>query len=188
VPASQQADPAVNESRQEPGGVNFTPPFPTELPDGGAKGLMGAANEYALRLRAFYNARAIWHRRFYRLSGMLVILAGAGLPVLANLDYPGKSTVVSLAGMAVAVLTALHAFYRWDQSWILLRHTEGALTAAYWAWRLDVPVDTPADDKDAIVRTKAFLALLAQIRDEESLTFFKGITFPAATTTHSGGR
>jgi hypothetical protein len=168
--------------------VNFTPPFPMELPDVGAKGLMAAASEYAMRLRAFYNSRAIWHRRFYRLSGMLVILTGAGLPVLANLDYPGKSTVVSLAGMAVAVLTALHAFYRWDQSWILLRHTEGALTAAYWTWRADVPADAQPDDKDAIARTTAFLAQLAHIRDEESLTFFKNITFPAATSTHSGGR
>jgi hypothetical protein len=163
--------------------VKFRPPYPDALPDVAAKGLVGAAGEYVTRLRAFYNSRAIWHRRFYRLSGMLVILAGAGLPVLANLDYPGKFTVVSLAGMAVAVLTALNAFYRWDQSWILLRHTEAALTAAYWDWRADIPAD--AEDPKAVARTKEFLALLAQIRGEESVTFFKNLTFPATTTSHS---
>jgi hypothetical protein len=55
------------------------------------------------------------------------LLVGAGLPVLTNLDYPGKATVISLAGMVIAVFTGLHAFYRWDQSWILLRNTEGAV-------------------------------------------------------------
>ena len=145
-----------------------------------------AADEYASRVRSFYDSRATWHRRFHRLSGILLILAGAGLPVLANLDYPGKSTVISLAGMSVAVLTALHTFYRWDQSWILLRNTEGAVTAAYWAWKAGLPADgSEAETKE---KTIAFLGVLAQIRTQEATNFFENVSLPVTAGSQPGTR
>jgi hypothetical protein len=161
-------------------GVNFTQPFPTLQADIDCKGLVRAADEYAVRIRAFYHARATWHRVFHRVSGILIILVGAGLPVLTNLDYPGKATVISLAGMAVAVLTAMHAFYRWDQSWIVLRNTEGAITAAYWSWRAEV---IAAGDNEDECRTKTteFLGMLANIRTKEATDFFANVSFPANT-------
>jgi hypothetical protein len=161
--------------------VYFKQPFPKGLPDVNGKGLVAAADEYAVRLRRYYNSRATWHRVFHRVSGILVILAGAGLPVLTNLDYPGKATVISLAGMVIAVLTGLHAFYRWDQSWILLRNTEGAVTAAYWAWCASLPEGGNGTDKDTVDKTTAFLALLGQIRSQEATTFFENVALPAAT-------
>ncbi|WP_307855312.1 DUF4231 domain-containing protein [Kibdelosporangium banguiense] len=140
---------------------------------------MTAADEYAVRLRAYYDSRAGWHRVYHRLSGILIILVGAGLPVLTNLDYPAKATVVSLAGMVIAVLTGLHAFYRWDQSWILLRNTEAAVTAAYWAWRTNLPKNgTNNTDKQTVELTNAFLGQLAQIRAQEAKTFFENVTPP----------
>jgi hypothetical protein len=63
-------------------------------------------------LRSFYDVRADWHRRCDRLSGILVILTAASLPVLTSLEYPGKSLTISLVGMLVAALTGLRAFYR----------------------------------------------------------------------------
>jgi hypothetical protein len=161
--------------------VYFRQPFPKGLPDINGKGLVAAADEYAVRLRQYYNSRATWHRVFHRASGILIILAGAGLPVLTNLDYPGKATVISLAGMLVAVLTGLHAFYRWDQSWILLRNTEGAVTAAYWAWCASLPKDGDGTDKDTVDKTTAFLASLGQIRTQEATTFFENVALPTAT-------
>jgi hypothetical protein len=144
-------------------------------------GLVPVADAYATRLRAFYNSRAAWHRRFYRLSGVLVVLTGAGLPLLANLQYAGKNIVVSIAGTTVAVFTALHAFYRWDQSWILLRSTEMAVTAAYWRWRSALPPATERADADCVEMTQVFLSELAAIREHESSTFFKDLVFPSAT-------
>nr|WP_042180765.1 DUF4231 domain-containing protein [Kibdelosporangium sp. MJ126-NF4]CEL14571.1 hypothetical protein [Kibdelosporangium sp. MJ126-NF4]CTQ88936.1 hypothetical protein [Kibdelosporangium sp. MJ126-NF4] len=168
--------------------MHFIPPFPKQLPDISGKGLVAAADEYAIRVRAFYNSRAVWHRRFHRLSGVLIILAGAGLPVLANLEYPAKATVISIAGMAVAVLTGLHAFYHWDQSWILLRTTEGEVTAAYWAWRAALPPNGDDTDEQTVARTTAFLAQLGQIRTNEASNFFANVTFPAASGGQSASR
>jgi hypothetical protein len=164
----------------------FRQPFPKALPDIAGKGLVATADEYAVRLRRYYDARANWHRVFHRVSGILIILVGAGLPVLTNLDYPGKATIISLAGMVIAVLTGLHSFYRWDQSWILLRNTEGAVTAAYWEWRAGLPesadgTEDEAAEKETTEKTTAFLALLGQIRSQEATTFFENVALPAAT-------
>ncbi|RDI34426.1 uncharacterized protein DUF4231 [Lentzea flaviverrucosa] len=160
--------------------MQFKPPFFSELPDIKA-GLVLAADKYATRLRAFYNARAIWHRRFYRLGGITVILIGGSLPLIANAEYPGKTLVVSLAGTAVAVLTSLHAFYRWDQSWVLLRRTEHSITAAYWQWRAALPHESAFDTDEAMRSTREFLKTLATIREDEASAFLKDLTFPAAT-------
>lgn len=170
--------------------MKFQPPFPARLPDSNLLGYAKAVEEYALRLRGFYNSRAIWHRRFFRLSGIMVILVGAGLPVLASLDYAGKTLVVSIAGMTVAGLTALRAFYRWDHSWILLRSTEIALTAAWWEWRSRLR--TAVEDEDEPARAAAvdeaareFARQLVEIRRREAESFFADLSFPIGDTGHA---
>lgn len=161
--------------------------FPVDLPGLGDGDLVAAVDTYAGQLRDFYHSRATWHRRFYRTSGALIILAGAGLPVLANLEYNGRNVVVSLVGTLVAVLAAMHGFYRWDQSWILLRNTEITLTTAYWDWRLAVAV--PGVTSEATrERTAEFLNILGEIRNDEASTYFKNLAFPSATTPQVGPR
>jgi hypothetical protein len=157
--------------------MKFKPP--AALPDLDAQGLVDAADRYARRLQAFYNTRAIWHRRFYRLGGAVVILTGAGLPLLATLDYAGKALVVSLAGTALSVLSGLHAFYRWDQSWVLLRRTEHKITSAYWEWRTALPSDGDADGESTRL-TREFLGTLAVIRVDEARSFFDKLPSPTA--------
>lgn len=125
-----------------------------------------------LRLRQIYDLRATWHRRLYRFSGILVILAGAGLPLLVTVDYAGKDLVVAVTGVLVALVTALRAFYRWDQSWILLRKTEMAITSALWEWR----GRRSGDDRAAAVE---LLTCVDDIRKYEAESFFKDLAFPA---------
>ncbi|GGN08927.1 hypothetical protein GCM10011609_55810 [Lentzea pudingi] len=157
------------------------PAFPhhiAEMKDGA----LATADAYGTWLRSFYDVRARWHRRFYRLSGTLVILAGATLPVLTTLDYPGKDLTVSLTGVLVAGLVGLRAFYRWDQSWILLRNSEMAVTAAYLEWKT-TPGNFPAsDDVDQrAVQEKAasaFIDKLGELRRHEATSYFKDLSFP----------
>lgn len=157
-------------------------PIPVVPANVSEMGVVASIEKYALELREFYDSRATWHRRLYRVAGILVILAGTGLPLLANLDYPAKSLVVSLAGTLVAVLTALHAFYRWDQSWVLLRGTESALTKAYLEWQTTRP------DEDDLSSTQRFLELMADLRAQEAVTYFKDLPFPSAVPTQPTSR
>lgn len=163
------------------------PQFPPDL--AALKGgVVTAADAYGSWLRSFYDVRAKWHRRFYRFSGLMVILVGAALPVLTSLDYPGKTVVISLAGVLVAGLTGLRAFYRWDQSWILLRNTEMAVTAAYLEWKLtpgNLPVGdvgaTPEQEKAAHV----FIEKLGELRQHEARSYFENMAFPAVNGTQA---
>jgi hypothetical protein len=155
--------------------------FHVEMPDLNSAGFLAAIETYARHLRAIYSARANWHRRLYRLSGILVILVGSGLPMLISLDYAGKTAIVSTAGMLVAVATGLRSFYRWDQSWVLLRSTEMAITEALLDWHtrkgtLGADDDTPAEEQREIARQ--FAQKLTDIRMNEARSYFKDMWFP----------
>lgn len=171
-------------------GMKFQPPFPDVLPDPRSLGYLAAVETYALRLRSFYDARATWHRRFFRLSGITVIVVGTGLPLLVTLDYVGRNVIVSVAGVVVAGITALRAFYRWDQSWILLRDTERAITAAWWEWHsqldaIDSGEDAPSPAQREI--TRKFAQNLIEIRKHEAERFFADIAFPTHDVRGHGG-
>jgi hypothetical protein len=152
--------------------MTFRPPSYKELPSPTAEDFPAFAEAYTLRIRAFYDSRARWHRRFYRLSGIIVIITGATLPVLATSDYSHKDFVVSCAGVLVAAVTALRAFYRWDQGWVLLRQTEFAINETYWDWKGSV--QDPPDRKAA----SELLRKIQELRRREAETFFKDLTFP----------
>lgn len=158
--------------------TSFLPPYPKRLPDPGTLGYAQAVEAYLLRLRAFYHARAAWHRRFYRFSGILVILTGASLPLVATLSYAHKDFVVSLLGVAIAALTALRAFYRWDQSWILLRGTERDITHAWWDYHAEINKPTSGDD-ERHEAARLLATRLVDIRTEEAEFFFKDMKFPS---------
>lgn len=160
----------------------FRPPQLKDLPDPAEVGFPAAAEAYVLRVREFYDARAWWCRRLYRMSGMLVILVGSALPLLSTMDYAYKEPTVSIAGIAVAVVTSLRAFYRWDQSWVLLRNTEIILTKTYLAWKGSAEETTEATDEHRrLARNQAAIALIAKvsnIRQGEAESFFKDLSYP----------
>jgi hypothetical protein len=149
-------------------------PFPYDLPappDAPGSGFVAAVGDYAIRVRDYYDRRAHWHRRLYRATGIVVILVGAALPLLAAPVYPGKQLAVSLAGTLVAALTGLRAFYRWDQSWIVMRTTERAVAAAYWRWRTQIDSacgDTSVEHDVRRAATEALLERLGELQLHEA--------------------
>lgn len=164
--------------------MQFRPPYPHQLPDPGVLGYAQAVEAYLARLRTFYNSRAVWHRRFYRSSGILVILIGAGLPLVASLSYPEKDLTVSLLGVLIAALTAMRAFYRWDQSWILLRATERGITSAWWDYQAKVAAivvdgDEARAKRERDVAARELVTALLALRDEEAEGFFADMSFPS---------
>ncbi|WP_179079667.1 DUF4231 domain-containing protein [Streptomyces rectiverticillatus] len=140
------------------------------------EGFTAAAERYVLDVIDFYDVRAGWHRRLYRLSGAVVILVGAALPVLTALEFPGKSVAISGAGFLVAITTALKGLYRWDVSWILLRETEIELTRVYLAWRAGGL--GPERSDGASRSAHSLLDAVFRIRDRESSEFFKNLPDP----------
>ena len=159
--------------------MNFTPPYPDRLPDPDGLGFVKAVESYLGRLRAFYNSRAIWHRRFYRYSGILLISIGAALPVITNFDFDLKDLIIAVLGAVVAIITAVRTFYRWDKSWILLRNTEITITKAWWAYCAEIDEVAGGTDEAMLEQRRAaarkLITKLIEIRDQESQLFFKEI-------------
>ncbi|WP_198044178.1 DUF4231 domain-containing protein [Actinoalloteichus sp. GBA129-24] len=144
----------------------------------------GLAEAHVSRLRARYDWRARWHRRFFRLGGLLIILASAALPLLTTLDYENKDFVLSATGVVIAVLTGLQTFYRWDKSWATLRAAESSLTELRWEWRLrqEEAKGLTGDDADRHRReaTERMLAGVREVRLRESEDYFAELRFPSA--------
>lgn len=148
--------------------------------DSATVGFPAAAEDYVLRVQRFYDARARWHRRFYRSTGVLLIVVGASMPLLTSLDYPNQSLVLSASGLLVALLTGLRAFYQWDQSWVLLRNTEFAISKAYWEWK-GSPPETAPDDVPAPERNEAAVRMLMavlELREKEAESYFRDLAWP----------
>ncbi|MFE0374614.1 DUF4231 domain-containing protein [Streptomyces inhibens] len=141
-----------------------------------------AAERYVQHMRHFYDVRARWHRRGYRTSGIIVIGVGALLPLLATASYPHKQLIVSLAGVAVSAVTALRSFYRFDQSWILLRNTEIAISEAYLNWKLTRSEEEQAPhDIDPVERaaaTRGLIDAVMRIRRDEADSYFNELPTP----------
>jgi hypothetical protein len=139
----------------------------------------GAVEDYVLRVRDFYDSRARWHRRLYRLSTVLVILIGASLPLAASLDYPHKALWLGILGVAVAAITALRSFYHWDQFWVLLRTTETSITRAYLEWKASTQEVSDSDPGAVAARKKSagdLVDRIFNIRGNEAETFFRALT------------
>jgi Protein of unknown function (DUF4231) len=156
--------------------------LPPPLTDPKEPGFLPAAEQYVRGVRHSYDVRAHGHRRYYRVSGVVVILSGASLPLLTTLNFSHKDLTISLVGILVSAVTALRGFYRWDQMWPLLRATEFSVSASYWKWRGAVGDSAGTTDKAAADKqntaTMEMLKEIAEIRHTESSSFFKDLPFP----------
>jgi hypothetical protein len=162
----------------------FSPPSFHQVTEIAAGDYFEAAKAYALRLRRYYDARARWHRRFYRLSGILIILGGSSLPVISTRNLTNKDLIVSIIGVAISALTAMRSFYRWDESWILLRKTEIEISGIYFDWRAKYDQESSSSNQPSAELykiTSEMVTALAKARNNEANSFFKNLSFPQKT-------
>jgi hypothetical protein len=162
--------------------TRFRIPLPPPATDPSSPAFLIDSEDYVRRIWSNYDRRANEHRRYYRASGILIIVAGALLPLLTTLNYSHKSLVISAVGVSISAVTALRAFYRWDHMWALLRATEFSLSDTYWKWRGEVGeargtegAAIPAQSRDATIR---MLDEVSDIRRNEAMSFFKNLPFP----------
>ena len=141
--------------------------------------------EPVLRLRDRYRSRADRGVLFFRVSGTVLVVVGAIMPVLAIADYPFKAAAVAAAGITMSLSSSLHAFFRWDRQWQILRAAQFRLDDSYMEWRLRVhEAGGLPDGERETLWEKADRELLKRyqaVRQEESEGFFSLLDFPART-------
>lgn len=137
---------------------------------------------YAEAYRARCKALADRSRRWFRFTGVAVILSSVTLPLLTTLSFPGKDFVVSALALGIAGLSSLRSFFHWDRSWQLFRQHEIALTAQIARWEsamIDLIGSNAADaDSRAQAITREALDDLKEQRNIEFEAFFSTIGWP----------
>jgi hypothetical protein len=141
-------------------------------------------------LRDAYHRRAKWNRRFFRGTGVAVIVLSASLPLLAGFSYSGKDITIAIVGAVIAILTGLRAFYQWDQLWDFLRQSDFILTHLIGKWELDVEAAKHLPNtKSAVAIHKLTTELLDNaetVRQAESQRYFSTLRFPGGTDGEDG--
>jgi len=135
-------------------------------------------------LHDWYERRARWHRRWFRLSGVATISLSAALPLLAGLHFQGKDTLIGSVGVTIAVVAGLRNFYKWDHLWGVLRRSAFELAFLIDRWRLETAMLEGLASENATPRLEAITArLLADanaVRERESTNYFASLEFPSA--------
>ena len=111
----------------------------------------------------------------------MVIVGGSALPVVTTRNLANKDLIVSLIGVAISALTALRSFYRWDESWILLRKTEIEISGIYFDWRVKYDQESSSSNGPSgklYEITSEMVTALAKARNNEANSFFKNLSFP----------
>jgi len=146
--------------------------------------------EAVLRMRDRYRRRADRGLMLFRLSGAVLIVLGGVMPVLTVADYPFKTAVVSVAGVAISLSAGLHAFFRWDRQWQLLRNAQFRLEEAYLEWSLQVAkVHGLSEEERRKMLARADRKLFDQyrsVRNGESKEFFALLHFPGRGAERTG--
>jgi hypothetical protein len=134
-----------------------------------------------------WRRRAARHRRWFRISGMLVIVLSISLPVIVNLQsLPYKTETISAISLAIAFITALRAFWNWDKLWQALKTGETALGDLLDHWWLDLSeyayeADETRRRHAAFRRTEELVNKAGDVLKLEAESYFGSLRWPATS-------
>lgn len=127
----------------------------------------------------WYRKRAPHKRLCYRASGLLIIMFGIALPILAAFgkDLKHNDLWVSILAGLIALLTGLNSFFRWDVAWQGYIQAQLTLDRLQKEWELAVAKARalPSVDeglKVAIEATEQFQARAYDIVEAETKGYF----------------
>lgn len=137
---------------------------------------------YAEAHRDRCRALADKSRRWFRYTGVAVILSSVTLPLLTTLSFTGKDFVVSALALGIAGLSSLRSFFHWDRSWRLFRQHEFAITAQLARWESAMINLVGSNAADAATRVQAItdeaLDDVKELKNTEFEAFFNTIGWP----------
>jgi len=135
----------------------------------------------------YVNSRIHWYethttapRNIYRLVGVSTIILSVTLPALSSTDFDHKGLVISAMSFAIAALTGLGSFYRWERTWRGNRTAQMALEQAVGKWELELKraeFVLPSDERviHVIKATDDLLANTGTVVSSESEGFFSNL-------------
>jgi hypothetical protein len=137
---------------------------------------------------SYYKDHTKIPRWMFRTAGVMTILLSVTLPALAAAVFPYKELILSTVSIAIAALTGLSSFYRWDRTWSGNSSAQVALEQHVAKWELELTnaqYVVPFDQRilHAYQATNDLLINARSVVSSESSGFFSGLQFPQQNST-----
>jgi Protein of unknown function (DUF4231) len=137
---------------------------------------------------SYYKDHTKIPRWMFRIAGVMTILLSVTLPALAAAVLPYKELILSAVSIAIAALTGLSSFYRWDRTWSGNSSAQVALEQHVAKWELELTnaqYVVPFDQRilHAYQATNDLLINARSVVSSESSGFFSGLQFPQQNST-----
>ena len=119
----------------------------------------------------------------FRLAGISTILLSVTLPALAAAPFPHKTVVLSAMSIAIAALTGLSSFYRWERTWRGNSTAQVTLEQHVAKWELELTnarllLGPDERIKHVYQATDDLLTNARTVVSSESEGFFSALQFP----------
>lgn len=120
-------------------------------------------------------------------TGIITIVCSVTLPAIATAQFPYKALVLALMSIAVAALTGLSSFYKWERAWRANSTAQVALQQHVAKWELELAnaqlLVSPHERANHIYKaTSDLLVNAGNVVTSQSEGFFSGLSFPQQNT------
>lgn len=145
-------------------------------------GLRQLVNEKVLPCYRWYSTHKMWPRVLFRGAGLVVVVGSLSLPAIAASTMPNRDLVLMVVSLAVAVLSSLNAFFRWDATWRSRTRAAYALQGllATWEFNLAAARRSSEPEQCALKATESLFKDAFALVGSETDEFFANIRWPEA--------
>ena len=138
---------------------------------------------YVDTLASWYKDHIAGPRTMFRCAGILTIILSAALPGLAVANFSHQKEVLASTSIAIAILTGLGSFFRWERTWQGNMSTKMALEQLIAKWELEIAnarlVLAPDKRIEHVYQaTNDLLFNVRSVTSAESEGFFSRLQFP----------
>jgi hypothetical protein len=135
----------------------------------------------------WYKNHTATPRWMFRLAGISTILLSVTLPALAAGHFSHKELIVSAVSIAIAALTGLGSFYRWERTWHGNSTAQLALEHLVAKWELELTnakllLDANKRSEHVYLATNDLLTNSRSVVSSEAEGFFSLLQAPQKDT------
>jgi hypothetical protein len=135
----------------------------------------------------WYRAHTAGPRFWFRWAGIITIVFSVTLPALAAATFLHKELALSVMSIAIAALTGLSSFYKWERTWRANSTAQITLEQHVAKWELELTnarvLISPQDRATHVYKaTSDLITNAGNVVTSESEGFFSGLSFPQQNT------
>jgi Protein of unknown function (DUF4231) len=135
----------------------------------------------------WYSTHTAWPRVAFRLAGVIVVVGSLLLPIItATKNLPFREGILTTVSLAVAIVSSLSTFYRWDSTWQTRTKAARELSGLLAKWELALKFAETAENPLEAARSatqKLFDDALSVVGSETN-QFFTTVKFPEISKTN----